>query len=323
MDNSISRNDTHNNAHGRTQTHADADGFLEPGSLGAYAGKGNTSFQKHLRWKLTTSEIEVMEILPEMAEEMLRFNVSNRPLSNSVLKKYARQMKAGEWRLVAQPIIFSDKKLLRDGQHRLAACVESGAAFQAYVKFGEPDENFAFIDIGKSRGPSDIFAIHGVENYVTMSAAARFVLGYERGMLGGRLQTVNNVTPDELYQFFLQHPRLKDSVHMMHAFKESRLASPSIMVALHYICSKKNRALADEYFAQIADGIGITRKDCPQARLRKILIENISSARGKLPPVTIAAYAVKGWNALRSGRDLKLFKWRTEQSPDEAFPRAQ
>lgn len=292
-------------------------------AVGTYQDGGKTSFTKHLRWKMKTTDIEQMSITPDMAREMLAYNTDNRPLTQSTVKKYARQMIAGEWRLTREMILFSPTRLIQ-GQHRLTACVESGASFPAYVAFGEPDANFAFIDIGKPRGPDDIFAIHGVPNYTAMSSASRWVMAYDREMVShGSSAMSTSPTPDELYRFYLEHQKLQDSMHVSAAFKESKLAAPSMMAAMHYICARKNRAQADEFFLQVGSGVGLSGKNSPAFKLRKRLIDNYASAAGKLSYLVIAAYTIKAWNAMRDNRPLGVLKWRGDGAPNEAFPRAQ
>lgn len=38
---------------------------------------------------------------------------------------------------------------------------------------------------------------------------------------------------------------------------------------------------------------------------------------------TIGAYTIKAWNAHRSGAAMRSFIWRTAQTPNEPFPRAE
>lgn len=282
-----------------------------------------TSFAKHLRWKMKTTEVELLTITPDMAAEMLVYNTSNRPCSKNVVSKYARQMKAGEWRLTREMLLLSPDRLIQ-GQHRLNACIQAGAPFRAYVAFGEPDENFSFVDIGKPRGPADIFAIHGVLNYSAVASATRWLMAYEIGQVSNeKTGHTGNPTPDELYQFYLQHRRIHDSKAVLSAFHESKLAPPSLMLAMHYICSRKNRVQADEFFLQVGSGVGIAGKSSAAFKLRKRLIDNHGSASGKLSPLVIAAYTIKAWNALRANRPVGILKWRGDGAPNEAFPRAQ
>src|SRR3546814_17290594 len=87
---------------------------------------------------------------------------------------------------------------------------------------------FAFIDIGKVRGPSDVFAIHGVKNYAAMATATRWVMGYDSGTLSGGSSGLSiTATPAELYAAFQTHPRLEESFSAFGWFATSRPASRS------------------------------------------------------------------------------------------------
>ena len=87
------------------------------------------------------------------------------------------------------------------------------------------------------------------------------------------------------------------------------------MMALHYICAKHNRALADDFFRKLATGENISRADAV-FNLRKRLLEQ--SVSEKLTRVAIAAMTIKAWNAMRSGKKGETLRW----TGNEAFPRA-
>lgn len=285
-------------------------------------GYGKTPFSKQLGWKMKTSDTELMLITPAIATEMLAYNSKNRPPSPSTVKKYAGQMQAGNWRLTRQPIIFARSGRIQDGQHRLLACVESGVSFQAYVAFGDDEENFAFIDIGKGRTGADIFAINGVQNYAAMAAATRWIKAYDDGSMSGGPTGLSVVyTAADLYNYFCQLHRLPDATDILNAFAEARIMPPSLGLALHYICARKNRSKADEWFMQVATGVGISSRNETAWKLRKRLLEN-AAATGKVKSIVLAAYTIKAWNAERSGSRLNVFRWRGEQNPTETFPKA-
>lgn len=75
-------------------------------------------------------ELREIEITPEMANEMLQYNTCNRSLSKNTVSKYANMMRQGEWYLSHQAIAFAEGEkgnlILVDGQHRLAAVIQSG-----------------------------------------------------------------------------------------------------------------------------------------------------------------------------------------------------
>ncbi len=82
-------------------------------------------------------ELKEMIITPEIAQDMLQYNNCNRSLSRNTIAKYARMMKQGEWYLSHQAIAFGEdengKQILVDGQHRLAAVVQSGIPVKTTV----------------------------------------------------------------------------------------------------------------------------------------------------------------------------------------------
>jgi hypothetical protein len=84
-------------------------------------------------------ELKELIINPEMAQEMLNNNTCNRPISKTTVSKYANMMKKGEWYLSHQAIAFTqeenNKLILVDGQHRLAAVIQSGIAVKFSVVY--------------------------------------------------------------------------------------------------------------------------------------------------------------------------------------------
>lgn len=278
----------------------------------------NTDFAEQLRQKIEMpgTPAERWRITPKMAAVMLEWNDRNRPLSEKTVKKYASIMRAGRWHYTGTPIVFSRQRLI-DGQNRLHAAVSSGCTIDALVVFGVPDESFAFIDIGKSRSASDIFSIHGIKNNAAMAAATQWIVAYESGNVAGAVSGyATRGDHDELYQSYLAHAGLQDSMWVCGLFSKARFISPSMMCAIHYICAKKNRALADEFFRKVGEGLGFSGKKDQAYRLHKALID-AAVAGQKLGRKAGAAITIKAWNATRLGRDAGTLKF----SPDETFPK--
>ncbi len=255
-----------------------------------------------------------MNVTPTMAGAMLAHNTNNRPCTEKKVKHYARQMASGDWRHTRVPIIFSDQGRLIDGQHRLSACIESDTSFTTDVAFGAPDESFAFIDVGKGRTSGDIFPIHGVQNASIMAAATGWVYRYDQGNIYH--SNLGNVTAAELYAEFIKHPDLPRSTPQCTAFKKSRLASPSMMVAMHYLCARKCRQDADRFFEVANEGIGAKSKTDPALVLHKRLIKNATNQE-KLPISIIAGLTLTAWNRYREGRSGRGLAYSFEMK----FPR--
>lgn len=105
---------------------------------------------------------EVMLVTPSMAREFLahlnEFD-KNRPVRSRVVSQYARDMKNGDWKLTHQGIAFDEKGVLRDGQHRLLAIIESDTPVLMPVTFGLPYCSYEGIDVGVKRNTRDVFAL--------------------------------------------------------------------------------------------------------------------------------------------------------------------
>lgn len=82
---------------------------------------------------------KVVEITPTLAQKWLNEkNTHNRPMYESVVETYARDMKRGKWAFNHQGICFNDEDILDDGQHRLAGIVRSGKTIKMWVFRGMP-----------------------------------------------------------------------------------------------------------------------------------------------------------------------------------------
>ena len=271
--------------------------------------------RKVVRWKVKEGGYEErVKITPSLASVMLEYNTKNRGLSKHTIANYARQMRNGLWIYTRQPIIFSDHERLIDGQHRLEACIESGDSFEADIAFGAPDEAFSRIDIGKKRTAADIFHIHGVENCNNIASASRWVWIYENDYMRGQHgDPGKHITPEELYEFYLTHPRLDDSMHIAHAFKNrERLVPPSLAMAIHYLCARKSRKQADDFFEKVSTGVGLMSKSDPAWKLRSRLIAYAEQG-GAGSRTRLAGEIIQAWNAMRANR--KSVKWEFDKFP--------
>src|SRR4030095_5230551 len=94
---------------------------------------------------------EIKSITPELALQWLESsNLHNRPVRQSVVMKYARDMATGNWHLTHQGISFTDDGILIDGQHRLWAVVESNHTIKMMVTRGMALETQNALDGGIS-----------------------------------------------------------------------------------------------------------------------------------------------------------------------------
>lgn len=100
-------------------------------------------------------EIRETLVTPAQALKWLEGNTHNRALRDRTVQRYARDMKAGQWRLTHQGIAFGPDGTLLDGQHRLWAVVESDTAIKVMVARGVPADVQSVIDDNLPRSATD------------------------------------------------------------------------------------------------------------------------------------------------------------------------
>lgn len=124
----------------------------------------------------------VCEISPELAEYILEnLNINNRPRKANKIVEYKKDMQENNWSLTGETIKFGTDGFLKDGQNRLAACVQAQTPFTTHVIFGIDPETFHHMDTGKNRGGDDILAIMGVKQSKNTSLLIKFLLNWEAG----------------------------------------------------------------------------------------------------------------------------------------------
>lgn len=127
-------------------------------------------------------QVTIETITPQIAEAYLRKNDNVRKVTWGVVAKYAEDMKHGRWLLSSETIAFDENGYLKDGQHRLLACVKSGCSFQTLVVRGLEDGADSVVDIGKTRSPSD--QLKGYEYADKVAAIAKIARATKAGSLG-------------------------------------------------------------------------------------------------------------------------------------------
>lgn len=87
---------------------------------------------------MITAKMETID--PKRANEYLKMNVRNyRPIVDSLVERYADDMKIGKWEENGESIKFYENGDLFDGQHRLNAIIRSNVKLQLMVERGIPN----------------------------------------------------------------------------------------------------------------------------------------------------------------------------------------
>lgn len=122
-------------------------------------------------------------ITPEIAKRYLEKNTKNRKIKPGAVRRYAADMKSGQWQLNNQGIAFHEDGSLGDGQHRLLAIIQSDTPVEMLVTYDVPNDTTLF-DRGVVRSTSDILTLNGFDPSVANTivvAAVNFLFLYSKG----------------------------------------------------------------------------------------------------------------------------------------------
>lgn len=142
--------------------------------------------------------LEFEVVTPAQAMEWLETcNTQNRPITDNVVRQYARDMAEGRWVESTTPIKFDWDGVLLDGQHRLWACAESGREIRFLVARGVDPREREVQDIGRKRSVRDILVIGGeAAGNLEVAIANRMVEGFRTGFYP---------TTQEQLEYFREH----------------------------------------------------------------------------------------------------------------------
>ncbi len=253
-------------------------------------------------------DIEVVDVDADLATEWLAKNTNNRPVRKRRVIEFRRDMLAGNWRDVGDPLRFNVDGEMIDGQHRLEAIVLASKVMPdikvpLVVVRGVKNEDHVVIDTGTRRTASDQLRIAGYQNYAILGAAAKWCLLFDRKALYADAM-LKSVTHAEIMQYVEDNPDLQDIANEVGRTIGKKCDMPNGYIACgYYLCWRINKGEADEFFGRFADGIGLYEGD-PILALRNRLAENRRN-HGNLSGAMYLSLLLRAWNAKRENRSLK------------------
>ena len=136
----------------------------------------NVTFEKD-----TKPKFEVMDITPDMAKKILAHrNKNNRPIRYTHLEKLSDAIEKDEWKVTNQGIAFDHDGNLIDGQHRLAAILQTRKTVKMMVATNMDKGIFDVVDTGSKRSTGDALDILGSEHGRIVSAALKIYICYQK-----------------------------------------------------------------------------------------------------------------------------------------------
>lgn len=256
---------------------------------------------------------ETKVVTPAMAEKWLAEHNKNnyRSLRKLTVERYARDMAVGRWEENGEPVIFNGRGDLLDGQHRLAAVVESQAAVKMLI-VRDVQAGMLTIDRGVPRQFRDELRRRGFKRVDRLAGLVRMLFHYRQGKGDPRRSSPTPSSHDlaELFE--------TDTDGMDHSAATAQkdgcqglLANASGAICHYLFTQAGGQDYADRFFRDFGGLVGLRKKD-PALVLRKRLeADHARGAQtsGAVGSTSRQALTILAWNKWIRDEDVVLLKW--------------
>jgi hypothetical protein len=181
---------------------------------------------------------------------------------------------------------------------------------------GIKKEAFDVLDSGIKRTMGDELTFAGEKNAIALAAGLHQLMRYENNILDKG--TSLKATRREYKEALERHPGIRDSVRYGQMTKD--MMRHSLGTALHYLFSRKDKVLADDFFIKLSQGTNLTSDDPAHLLRERLTRENMKGSKTRMVPREILAITIKAWNAKRKGEKPRTLRWRGNGEGAEEFP---
>jgi BarA-like signal transduction histidine kinase len=261
-------------------------------------------------------------ITPETAKEYLVLNINNRNLQKTTTELYARLMANGDWMINGDAVRFNVNGDMVDGQHRLAAVVQSGVPLTTFVIRGLPVEAQVTIDQQRKRTAGDMLHMRGLTNGNRLAAIVRMVNRWDdgersmHGFSGGQVmlsakEVISVIEADR--DNYVTACRIASGIPLL------TMASSRVTGTMWMLFQRADVALCEEFFDSLSSGTNLNEGD-PVLTLRRYWINLIRNHRQSNTAVFLMA-GVRSWNAYVEGRRLGGIAYKSSIIPEVSVPK--
>lgn len=264
--------------------------------------------------KVTTRTITVT---PEMATKWLEKNVNNRrlnkPLEDRQVQAYARDMKAGHWRLTGEPIIFDWNGDLLNGQHRLWACIFADAPFQTVVTYGVDPESRIVIDTGRKRTLGNYLSMpgQGEKDASALAAVINLCFRWDHDAIGGDGSLIGNamvVNHEDAVEWLTENNEVRQSVLVGSKFYREMRFGKTQAAAAHYLNARVNAEAADDFWHKATTGVDLPDGSAILALRR--YVQNQHVQKHMVPGPLVLVYFLKAMGLWQQDKSVRLLQVR-------------
>lgn len=207
--------------------------------------------------KLTLVTPEWAVQIIERHNRRLQEGLIQRPISESLIDKYAIQMTNNMWHPSPEPIAFDTNDDLIEGQHRLLAVIKSKRSIWMTISKGWPPKesgHVGLVDVintGKSRTIGHMLHVDGVSNANAVASVIRNVIAV--GNAGRAPAQVISVVYELFYSYNIKESLARIMATTTNPGKDMVGLYVGPIVYYHTSRPKKAADFAESYFSSAAE----------------------------------------------------------------------
>jgi hypothetical protein len=264
----------------------------------------------------TEPTVRIVRITPAAAAEFLNANTNNRNLNPQRVQEHVKTIQSGQFKLLNDAVTIDWDGVIANGQHRLAACVETGQEIEVLLLTGVDPAVRRDIDTGQKRTLAQTLHMNGYVNTANLGSAATLHYHYSTNQLGGQRSRGNfgreRLQHALMFGWLAEHPEITVGVdatnglhwHLPHLKKSAAAA----FYALGHKLDPEAMAL---FYHRITKGEDLNPAD-PEYVLRNYAIRVPRNVHREV----LLGVCIKAWNARRSGAHIQQLGLRA----NERFP---
>lgn len=252
----------------------------------------------------------IMTITPEHSAQILaERNTHNRKVSPVHVTRLARDMANGDFLMNGDAIRFAADGTLLDGQHRLHACIKSGATVRTVVVWNLPSEAQATMDDGNKRSMFHVLQLDSRPQHAkTVASILRRVIMLERGSL---TNTSLSPTKTEMSTYLDEHPEIVEAAMVADQVRSARgiRCAASTLGMAYFLFAQKSPTKAAEFFEGLRTGVGLEDGSPILALRNRLSVDGSTRLTTESPEVL--AWFIKAWNAWRAGKSVRILRHKS------------
>lgn len=260
----------------------------------------------------------VVQLTPEIALGWLKRNGKNRIFSRGNARSLAEDMASGYWRENGESIVFDDRGILIDGQHRLQACVNSGHQYLVPVITGVMAEVRPTVDTGQKRTSANNLQMAGEKNASALAATVLLWKGYESRVVRQITHPYHKTSISEILEYLGEWPGLREAVRTARTLtpqRQGRAIVPLSEVAMVWFAIVEaggSKARANEFLGAVLSGFNLGPGN-PILALRRRLQEFAGRPGQRMSKRERLALLLRAWQLWSTGQTRQVLRWDADQ----------